>query len=88
MRRRRDASTSGLDDSNGKEDNPLSSLGSNHGGPATLAEVATYQVTPPSMITAPANEDEEYYRRVVSEGQGVYIQNRGSRDFHRVPEVD
>jgi len=89
VRRRRDASTSGLDDSSGKEDNPLSSLRSNHrGGPAILAEVATYQVTPPSMITAPANEDEEYYRRVVSEGQGVYIQNGGSRDFHRVPEVD
>jgi len=39
------------------------------------------------MMTAPADEDEEYYHRVVNGGQGVYIRNRYSRDFHGVPEV-
>ena len=102
MRRRRVAST-GLDGMIGKEGKDMtfpsgytptnnqgsapSSLGSNNGGFVTPMGVPSYREAPSSMITAPTNEDEEYYYRIVREGRGVHVQNHGLRNFYGIPEV-
>jgi len=56
------------------------------GGVATPTEPLGRPVTAPSMMTAPGNEDEEYYNRVVRRQDG-YIQASRPRGFPAIPEI-
>ncbi|KAF8331520.1 uncharacterized protein EI90DRAFT_3058194 [Cantharellus anzutake] len=48
-------------------------------------EVSVFQTTTGSMMTAPTNEDEEYYKRVVKGGRSGYIGLGDAREYSSTP---
>ena len=63
----------------------LSAYPSGTGGPISAVPLSD-QGSAPSMMTAPTNEDEEYYNRVVGR-QGGYIGGNRPGGFPGIPEV-